>query len=78
MKIEEIEAVFVNEPLVYINEKHNSDEDRYSAVDIKREGKGIFVVFTMREKEREDLIRPISARYMRKKEKKYYERQKET
>ena len=72
--IKEIEAVFHANPLVNINKRHQTSEERFSAVDIRRKGNGIFVVFTYREQNKQVLIRPISARYMHQKEKDFYER----
>ncbi|MGH6926539.1 MAG: BrnT family toxin [Propylenella sp.] len=51
-------------------------EERFLAI-----GRGsrrrLFVVFTLREAADETLIRPISARYMHKKEVEHYEKQKD-
>lgn len=49
-------------------------EPRQRVVGRNREGRHIFVVFTYREKGNQTYIRPISARYMHKKEVETYER----
>ncbi len=70
LSIKVIESVFLkNEPLITPDLKHSHKETRFIAIaTIKR--KTAFIVFTMR---KENLIRPISARYMHKKEIKLYE-----
>lgn len=74
VSIAEIEALFMNIPLVYPDRKHSSDtEARYSAVKRNAAGRGIFVTFTFRIRDGTRVIRPISARYMHKEEIEYYE-----
>ena len=69
----EIESLFVSVPIVYPNFKHTSTEARYSAIGRTSTGRGIFVVFTFRERDGARIIRPISARYMHAWEIDYYE-----
>jgi uncharacterized DUF497 family protein len=52
---------------------HSRAEDRQQAVGRTHTGRHVFVVFTMRERNGQLLIRPISARYMHLKEVKRYE-----
>jgi len=47
---------------------HSQQESRLRAIGKTEKGRGVFVVFTLRRKGDELLIRPISARYMHKKE----------
>ena len=73
--ITEIEAVFQHMPMVAPDIAHSKAEQRLIAI-----GKGagtrlIFVVFTFRERGDETYIRPISARYMHRKEIESYEKQ---
>ena len=75
VNLEEVESVFVNQPRVYPNVKHKADEERYHAVGRTQEGRYMFVVFAFRENLQGKLIRPISARFMHKKEIDYYEKQ---
>ena len=64
----EIEALFMNIPLVYPDRKHSESEERYLAVGRNSTGRYIAVVFTYRKRDGATIIRPISARYMHKKE----------
>ncbi len=73
----EIEAVFINGPAVYEHPGHSIDEQRLRAIGKNDEGRGIYVSFTIRQKQADGFIRPVSARYMHRKEIEYYERQKE-
>ena len=72
----EIEHVLSSEPLVLPDRYPQDIETRFDAVGKNENGRYIFVVFTLREKEGGRLIRPISARYMHRKEIENYERQK--
>lgn len=72
--IAEIEALFVTGALIqFPNLKHSSTEARYSGIGRTSAGRGVFVVFTFRERDGARLIRPISARYMHAWEIDYYE-----
>ncbi len=51
-------------------------ETRFDAVGNNTDGRYAFVVFTIRDETGERLIRPISARYMHRREIENYERQK--
>jgi uncharacterized protein len=65
----ECEEVFINEPLVLLEDvKHSDKEHRYYALGVTTDGRTLFVAFTIRGKE----IRPISARDMSRKERKIY------
>ena len=48
-------------------------EERFKAIGKNDKGRHILIVFTLRRRKDETLIRPISARYMRQKEVDYYE-----
>jgi uncharacterized protein len=54
--------------LVQQNVANASEETRFRAVGMTEEGRSVFVVFTFRDRDGHRLIRPISARYMHKKE----------
>ena len=69
LSLEEIEAFFRSKVFVAPDVKHSGEEERFLAVGSSRDGKPMFVVFTLRD----NLIRPISARYMHKKEAQNYE-----
>ena len=68
----EIEFLFMHEPAIYPDPKHSGNEIRYFAVGINNAGRTMFVVFTYRQRDGTRTIRPISARYMHKKEIDYY------
>ena len=73
---EEIEFLILSSPDVFFDEKHSSElEERFLAIGQNHIGRHLMVVFTLREKEGEKYIRPISARYMHKKEVDYYEKE---
>ena len=54
---------------------HSYEEDRFKAIGTNDEGRGLFVVFTLRKRGRETFVRPISARYMHRKEVAHYEKE---
>ena|SRR5688572_14585838 len=70
---EEIEALLIGDPMVAPDPKHSAQEDRLIAIGRTAAGRPLFVAFTLRAKAGERLIRPVSARYMHKKEIKRYE-----
>lgn len=72
---EVIESVFRNSPWVAPDIKHSSNEDRFLAIGRNSEGRLMIVAFTFRRKGGLKLIRPISARYMHKKEIEKYEKE---
>ncbi|CAI2717055.1 BrnT family toxin [Nitrospina watsonii] len=70
----EIEGFFKQEALYVAPALDPSQQEtRYLAVGRSPNGKPMLVVFAFREKAGERLIRPISARYMHKKEAQRYE-----
>jgi uncharacterized DUF497 family protein len=64
----EIEAVLKNSPRVAPDITHSTLEERFIAVGRTSRGRPVFVAFTVRTKEGRRLIRPVTARYMHKKE----------
>ncbi|MFZ2556032.1 MAG: BrnT family toxin [Minisyncoccia bacterium] len=68
VSIADIELLFMHEPGVYPDSKHSDVEERHLAIGINDAGRHIAVVFTYRERDGTTIIRPISARYMHKKE----------
>jgi len=70
LSLEEIEAFFRSKIFVAPDLKHSEKEERFLAVGYSSGGKPMFVTFTLRG----NLIRPISARYMHKKEAQNYEK----
>ena len=73
---ETIENVFCGRPLmVQPNVTNSKSEQRFRAVGKTAEGRSVFVVFTLRDREGERLIRPISARYMHNEEIETFEKE---
>jgi uncharacterized DUF497 family protein len=68
---EEIELVFRDE-LVAMPDPH-PDEPRMRAIGKTPSGRYLFVVFMLRAHDGQTFIRPVSARYMHKKEIEHYE-----
>lgn len=71
----DIEDFFCGETFfVGPDKKHSHEEDRFFAIGkIPKTQRHVFVVFTLRHTRQETLIRPISARFMHKKEIHRYE-----
>jgi uncharacterized DUF497 family protein len=74
----EIESLFDDDPNLYPDAKHSRDETRQLAIGRTRKGRWLLVAFTLRRRKRRRLIRPISARYMHRKEIEHYEQEKES
>ena len=55
--------------------KHSQSETRHLAVGCDENGRPMFIAFTFRYKNGEKYLRPISARYMHKKEAECYEQE---
>lgn len=68
---EEIEQVFLGEPAVMPDPF--PDEPRLRGIGKTAEGRYVFIVFMLRKIDGMSLIRPISARYMHRKEIEHYE-----
>lgn len=65
---EEIEAVFAHDPLIGPDQAHSLVEDRYAAIGVEGLVRPVFVIFTVRDVDGIQLVRPISARYMHQEE----------
>ena len=73
VSVEEVEELFTDTDLLIEPDLKNSEvEERFNAIGKTKRDRSIFLVFTIRNHESEILIRPISARYMHKKEIDYY------
>ncbi len=72
----EIESVFRSGLAIYPDPFQK--EERIRAIGRSDEGRYIFAVFVIRQSDEGDLIRPLSARYMHRKEIESYERQTKT
>jgi hypothetical protein len=70
-----IESLFAGSVAVLPDAAHSRKEHRYRAIGWTDEGRAVFVVFTLRRRGGDVLIRPISARYMHAKEVRAYEKE---
>ena len=68
LSVAEIEAVFQHAHRLGPDVVHSAAEARFLAIGNGKGPRPIFIVLTIREIDGERLIRPISARYMHKKE----------
>ncbi|HYK79096.1 MAG TPA: BrnT family toxin [Micropepsaceae bacterium] len=74
VSVADIEFALMGDLRVTPDPAHSDDEERFIGIGRTEDGKAIFVAFTFRFKGVERLIRPISARYMHKKEIHTYEK----
>jgi|SRR5688500_14371788 uncharacterized DUF497 family protein len=72
--VTEVEHALDGDPFLVPDYQHSDNEDRNIAVGFNRSGRPVFVVFTIRLKDEREVIRPLSARYMHRKEIEKYER----
>ena len=71
-----IQSLFAQSPAVYPDPAHSTAEERFLAIGPSGDdGRFLFVAFTLRTHGQEVLIRPVSARFMHRKEIEHYERQ---
>lgn len=70
-----IESLFTRPLAILPDPSHSQRERRLRAIGRTDKGRGVFIVFTLRRKGDALLIRPISARYMHKKEIEAYEKE---
>lgn len=77
VSIAEIEHLFRGPVMVLPDHGHSTDmEERRLAIGRTLLGRHVLVAFTLRRRGARTYIRPISARYMHKKEVDYYEKEK--
>jgi uncharacterized protein len=69
----DIEVFLTGSARVAPDQRHSHSEERFIAVGRNEEGRPMFVAFTIRMKNGQRLVRPISARYMHEKEIEGYE-----
>ncbi len=70
-----IESLFSGPVAILPDAAHSGYEQRFRAIGWTFEGRSVFVVFTLRQRGEDKLIRPISARYMHAKESRSYEKE---
>jgi len=70
LSVADIEGLFARPLAILPDAGHSQRENRFRAVGRTDDGRGVFIIFTLRRKSKNEdlLIRPISARYMHKKE----------
>src|ERR1017187_2145605 len=68
-----VESLFQRPLAVFPDPAHSEDEERFKAIGRTDEGHSVLIVFTLRTQRGETFIRPISARYMHRREVAYYE-----
>ena len=73
VSVAEIEGLFARPHTLRIDLEHSLTEERLRAIGKTRFGRFIFLVFTLRERAGKLYIRPISARYMHRREIERYE-----
>jgi uncharacterized protein len=75
LSVADIESLFARPLAILPDTAHSQRENRVRAIGRTESGRGVFIVFTLRRRGGELLIRTISARYMHKKEIDAYEKE---
>ncbi|HUA83141.1 MAG TPA: BrnT family toxin [Bryobacteraceae bacterium] len=75
LSVSVIESLFTRALAILPDAAHSRSERRFRAIGRTEKGRGVFIVFTLRRKGDEVLIRPISARYMHREEIEAYEKE---
>jgi len=75
VSVEVTEGVFNRPVIILPDEAHSKGEQRFRAIGRTVEGRGMFIVFTLRRRDDEVLLRPISVRYMHSEEVAGYEKE---
>jgi len=75
LSIAEIESLFAGSVAIKPDLAHSTAERRYLAIGTSAAGRMIFLAFTFRRRGSRTYIRPISARYMHRKEIEHYEKE---
>jgi uncharacterized protein len=73
VSIAAIESAFRRPIAVIPDPRHSTAEERFKAIGVTDEGRHVLIVFALRSRGGETFIRPISARYMHRREVRYYE-----
>ena len=75
VSVADIEGLFERPLLIVPDTAHSQGETRFRAIGKTAKGRSIFLVFTIRERAGTRFIRPVSARFMHKKEVAHYEKE---
>ena len=73
VSVAEVEGLFSRPLLIIPDALHSETEDRLWGIGKTASGRSVFLVFTIRERSGKRFIRPVSARYMHRKEVRNYE-----
>lgn len=73
VSVAEVEELFSRPLLIVPDARHSETEERLWGIGKTANGRSVFLVYTIRERAGKRLIRPVSARYMHRKEVKNYE-----
>ena len=68
-----VESLLHGPLAVFPDPEHSEIEERFKAIGRTEDGRSVLIVFTLRRREEGIFIRPVSARYMHRKEVEYYE-----
>jgi uncharacterized DUF497 family protein len=71
----EVESLLHGPLAIFADPEHSETEERFKAIGRTDDGRGVLIVFTLRRREEGIFIRPVSARYMHRKEVEYYEKE---
>jgi uncharacterized DUF497 family protein len=74
VSVDALESAFYRTMAISPDPAHSQGEERFIAIGKTDEERNIFVAFTLRHYGGKTFVRPISARYMHKKEVNYYEK----
>lgn len=74
VSLNEIEALFSGPIAISPDLAHSTSETRFLGIGRTAEGRHVFIAFTVRRRDDANYIRPISARYMHRKEVEQYEK----
>ena len=75
VSVAEVEALFESDIMLFPDVAHSGQEGRVIAVGTTPDGRNVLVVFTLRTLYGSTFVRPISARYMHRKEVEHFEKE---
>ena len=75
VSVAEVEGLFSRSLLIIPDASHSQSEERLRAIGKTASGRSVFLVFTIRVRAGKRVIRPVSARYMHRKEVRHYEKE---
>lgn len=75
VSMDDIESVFSRALMILPDDEHSHAEARFRAIGKTTMGRHVFLIFTIRERNGAQYVRPISARFMHNKEVQHYEKE---